>query len=155
MEKKEVKKKGKLLIGRTDIIDLPEFSLHAVKAKIDTGAYTSAIHCSKIKLIKEDGKNFITFHIPGSRIHGQGKKIYKTDDFILKKIKSSSGHMEERYVITTDILIFNKRIKTEFSLSDRSTMKYPILLGRKLLAKRFVVDVAVTNLSFKNKKILF
>lgn len=63
--------------------------------------------------------------------------------------------MEERYVITTDILIFNKRIKTEFSLSDRSTMKYPILLGRKLLAKRFVVDVAVTNLSFKNKKILF
>lgn len=154
MAKKEVKTKEKFLIGRTDIIDLPEFSLHAVKAKIDTGAYTSAIHCSKIKLLQENGNDFITFHIPGSKIHGQGKKVFKTDDFVLKRIKSSSGHMEERYVITTEILIFNKLIKTEFSLTDRSAMKYPILLGRKLLAKRFVVDVSFMNLSFKNKKTL-
>src|SRR5690606_13487081 len=91
MENKEVKTKGKLLIGRRDIIDLPEFSLYAVKAKIDTGAYTSAIHCSKIKLIQENGTDFITFHIPGSKVHGQGKNVFKTDDFVLKRIKSSSG----------------------------------------------------------------
>lgn len=63
--------------------------------------------------------------------------------------------MEERYVITTGVLIFNKLIKTEFSLTDRSAMKYPILLGRKFLVKRFIVDVSLVNLSLKNKIILF
>ena len=144
-------KKKKILIGRSEIIDLPEFALHEVEAKVDTGAYTSAIHCSKIKVKKEAGKQFVTFHIPGSKIHGLGKTVFKTDDFILKNIKSSSGHMEERFVITTHVLLFNKLYRTEFSLTDRSSMKFPILLGRKLLRKRFVVDVSAKNLSQKNQ----
>lgn len=152
MEKKKIKQKEKILIGRTDIIDLPEFALYAVEAKIDTGAYTSAIHCSKIKVIKQGAKAYVSFHIPGSKVHGMGKKVFKTDDYVLKKIKSSMGHLEERFVITTPILIFNKLIKTEFSLTDRSSMKFPILLGRKLLAKRFVVDVSAKNLSHKKQK---
>lgn len=146
-------KKKKILIGRSEIIDLPEFALHEVEAKVDTGAYTSAIHCSKIKVIKEGGKQFVTFHIPGSKIHGLGKTVFKTDDFILKKIKSSSGHMEERFVITTQVLLFNKPYRTEFSLTDRSSMKFPVLLGRKLLIKRFVVDVSAKNLSQKSNLI--
>lgn len=154
MEKKKTKKREKILIGRIDIIDLPAFALHEVEAKIDTGAYTSAIHCSKIKVIKEGAKEYVSFHIPGSKVHGMGKQVFKTDDYVLKKIKSSSGHMEERFVITTSILIFNKLIKTEFSLTDRSAMKYPILLGRKFLSKRFVVDVSTKNLSYKNLKIV-
>lgn len=144
-------KKKKILIGRSEIIDLPEFALHEVEAKVDTGAYTSAIHCSKIKVKKEAGKQFVTFHIPGSKIHGLGKTVFKTDDFILKNIKSSSGHMEERFVITTHVLLFNKLYRTEFSLTDRSSMKFPILLGRKLLIKRFVVDVSTKNLSQKSQ----
>lgn len=152
MVKKKIKK---VLIGRSEIIDLPEFALHHVEAKVDTGAYTSAIHCSKIKIKKEGGKEFVTFHIPGSKIHGLGKKVFKTDDYVLKKIKSSTGHMEERFVITTQVLLFNKLYRTEFSLTDRSSMKFPILLGRKLLVKRFIVDVSTTNLSFKNQLITF
>lgn len=146
--------KKKIVIGRKDIIDLPEFGLHGVKAKIDTGAYTSAIHCSRIKVINLGGKEFVTFHIPGSKIHGVGKKVFKTNDYILKNIKSSTGHLEERFVIKTQVLIFNKLIRTEFSLTDRSTMKFPILLGRKLLSKRFFVDVAAANLSYKKRKII-
>lgn len=155
MEKKKVKKQGKVLIGRVDIIDLPEFGLHEVKAKIDTGAYTSAIHCSKIKIVKQGETEYVSFHILGSGIHGVGKKVFKTADYTLKKVKSSSGHIEERFVINTQVLIFNKLIKTSFSLTDRSTMKFPVLLGRKLLAKRFIVDVSAKNLSFKNQKIIF
>lgn len=146
--------KNKTIIGRKDIIDLPEFHLHGVRAKIDTGAYTSAIHCSKIKVINDDGKAYVTFHIPGSKIHGLGKKVFKTSNFQLKKIKSSTGHLEERFVIKTQVLIFNKLISTEFSLTDRSSMKFPVLLGRKLLSKRFVVDVSKVNLSYKNIKLL-
>jgi hypothetical protein len=143
--------KTKLVIGRTDIIDLPEFGLKGIQAKIDTGAYTSAIHCSRIKTINIEGEEFITFHIPNSHIKGTSKKIFKTNDFVKKNIKSSSGHIEKRYVIKTRIFIFNKSINTEFSLTDRSQMKYPILLGRKLLSKRFVVDVSSVNLSYKRK----
>lgn len=142
----------KKLIGRTDVIDLPEFGIKGIKVKIDTGAYTSAIHCSKIKTTIEDGIEYVTFHIPNSHIKGTSKKRFKTNDFIQKNIKSSSGHIETRYVIKTKVLLFNKLINTEFSLTDRSQMKYPILLGRKLLSKRFIVDVTTYNLSHKSRK---
>lgn len=144
--------KEKRVIGRTEIADLPEFGLNGIKVKIDTGAYTSAIHCSRIKALNIEGQEYITFHIPNSKIKGTSKKIFKTNDFKQKKIKSSSGHIELRYVIKTKIVLFNKLITTEFSLTDRSQMKYPILLGRKLLAKRFIVDVSSINLSQKSKK---
>ena len=144
--------KEKKIIGRTDVINLPEFGIKGIQVKIDTGAYTSAIHCSKIKITMIEGEEFVTFHIPNSHIKGTSKKRFKTNDFKQKNIRSSSGHMETRYVIKTKILLFNKLINTEFSLTDRSQMKYPILLGRKLLSKRFIVDVTTSNLSYKNRK---
>jgi hypothetical protein len=142
--------KKKRTIGRIDKLDLPDLGLVKVQAKIDTGAYTSAIHCSKIHVEKDkEGVEVLVYTISGKRL-GQGMKAkkFKTTDFKLKKIKSSNGQVQERYVVKTKIKIFNKLYKTEFSLSDRSHMKNPILLGRKLLSGRFVVDVAEENLSF-------
>lgn len=142
--------KNKKLIGRIDKLDLPQLGLEKVQAKIDTGAYTSAIHCSKIHIEKDqDGSKLLVYTISGKRL-GQGMKAkkFKTSEFKLKRIKSSNGQVQERYVIKTKIKIFNKIYNTEFSLSDRSHMKNPILLGRKLLSGRFVVDVAEENLSF-------
>ncbi|WKK78869.2 ATP-dependent zinc protease family protein [Marivirga arenosa] len=142
--------KQKRTIGRVDKISLPELGLVNVQAKIDTGAYTSAIHCSKIHLEKEDNADFLVYTISGKRL-GEGMKArkFRTSDFKLKKIRSSNGQVQERYVIKTKVKIFNKIYNTEFSLSDRSHMKNPILLGRKLLSGRFVVDVAEENLSFQ------
>ncbi len=143
--------KQKLVIGRADIIDLPEFGVEGIHAKVDTGAYTSAIHCSKIRVVHEEGKSFVTFHIPYAKLGAVGKRAFKTDNYSQKNIKSSSGHIEKRFVIKTKIQLFNKTFKTEFSLTDRSKMKYPILLGRKLLNNRFIVDVSSINLSTKKK----
>ncbi|WMN08001.1 RimK/LysX family protein [Marivirga arenosa] len=142
--------KQKRTIGRVDKISLPELGLVNVQAKIDTGAYTSAIHCSKIHLEKEDNADFLVYTISGKRL-GEGMKArkFRTSDFKLKKIRSSNGQVQERYIIKTKVKIFNKIYNTEFSLSDRSHMKNPILLGRKLLSGRFVVDVAEENLSFQ------
>lgn len=142
--------KSKKTIGRIDKLDLPELGLVKVQAKIDTGAYTSAIHCSKIHIEKtKEGKELLCYTISGKRLGG-GMKAQKfmTSEFKLKRIKSSNGQVQERYVIKTKIKIFNKTYNTEFSLSDRSHMKNPILLGRKLLSGRFVVDVTEENLSF-------
>jgi hypothetical protein len=145
--------KSKLTIGRSDLIDLPELGLENVKAKIDTGAYTSAIHCSKIKVKMEEGKEVVSFYIPGAKNQHTQTKFFKTHQFTRKNIKSSNGTVELRVVIKTKVKLFNKSFTTEFSLTDRSKMKFPVLLGRKLLKKGFVVDVTQTNLSFKKKNL--
>lgn len=140
-------KKNKIIIGRCDFIQLPELGIENIAAKIDTGAYTSAIHCSQIKLQNEEGIEYLLFKIPGSH----QKKMFKVKNFKLKNIKSSSGHSESRFVIKTKVLIFGKEIKTEFSLANRSEMKFPVLLGRKLLKDKFIVDVSQVDLSKKEQ----
>ena len=146
-------KKPLHLIGRTDIIDLPELGLHEIDAKIDTGAYTSSIHCSRIKRKKDtDGTEFVTFTIPGSKLHEKGLKHFKVHDFEERNIRSSNGEIQKRYVVKTQIVLFGRKIRAEFSLADRSSMKFPVLLGRKLLQNRFIVDVSKKNLSYLEKK---
>ncbi len=129
------------------MIDLPELGIQEIAAKIDTGAFSSAIHCSRIKLQKENDIEYLLFKIPGSH----QKKMFRVSDYKLKNIKSSSGHSETRFVIKTKVLLFGKIIRTEFSLANRSEMKFPVLLGRKLLKDRFIVDVCEIDLSKKEK----
>ena len=139
----------KTVIGRVDRIDLPEFGLTEINAKIDTGANRSSIHCSQIEEHRDNGVDEITFHIPLD--NSMGTNVFHTTDYFKKNIRSSSGHIKERYVIKTTVVLFGRRIKTTVSLSDRREMKYPILLGRKLLKGKFVVDVIEENLSHKAK----
>lgn len=147
-------KKPLKVIGRTDIIDMPELGLHDVDAKIDTGAYTSSIHCSRIRLKKDtDGSEMITFTIPGSKLHEKGVHHFKVRQFEERNIRSSNGQIQKRYVIKTQIILFGRKIRAEFSLADRSSMKFPILLGRKLLQGRFIVDVSKKDLSYIEKTI--
>lgn len=149
--KKPVKKKKKKVIGRKDIIDLPDFGFVNIPAKIDTGAYTSALHCENIEVINEEGLIKISFYIPDYEGKLTQTSKFSTSQFVQKFIKSSTGYKELRYVITARIVIFGKEYNSEFSLTDRQGMKFPVLIGRKLLQKRFVVDVAKTNLSYKSK----
>jgi len=136
-------------IGRIDKIDIPEFGLTDIPAKIDTGANRSSIHCSEIRHHRDNGVDEITFHIPLDSSHGTN--TFHATSFFKKKIKSSSGHVEDRYIIRTSIILFGRKIKTSFSLTDRTEMKYPVLLGRKLMKSRFIVDVSQEYLSFKYK----
>ena len=139
------------VIGRKDLIDFPQLGLENIEAKIDTGAYTSAIHCSQIKLIRKKGIRKISFHILGTHQVGVGHRVFTTADFKEKKIRSSFGHVEKRFVIKTKIKLFNRVIRAEFSLSDRTEMRFPVLLGRKLLKNKFIVDVSLCNLSYNQK----
>ena len=118
------------LIGRRELVSFPEFNLTQVEAKIDTGAYTSSIHCKHIRLNKLQLE--VTF---------ENNSVFTFNHFTLKKIKNSFGEMEERYVIKTIIQIARKKIHTTISLSDRANMRYPVLIGRRLLKNKFIVDV--------------
>lgn len=137
-------RKAKQIIGRLDIIDLPDLGVEDIHAKIDTGAYRSSLHCKKVHL--EDGILYFTLHTD------TGYQEYATKDWTQKVVKSSNGRAQKRYVIKTRMRIFGKNYMASISLTDRSEMKNPLLIGRKILAGKFVVDVSEKNLSYLTKK---
>ncbi|MCO5259327.1 MAG: RimK/LysX family protein [Crocinitomicaceae bacterium] len=125
----------KLIIGRKEVADLPTFGLMHKIVKIDSGAYTSSIdvvsakiHNDQLKVIFEEGSEEMSFQ-----------------NYSKKRIKSSNGIIQERYIIYGKIILGGNSYETPFSLTDRSGMKYPILLGRKLLNKNFIIDTSKTN----------
>ena len=136
------------VLGRYDRVDLPELGLKNIHAKVDTGAYTSSLHCHQVKVI--DGKlQFVLLDEEHPEFTGM-KFIFS--DFRIRDIRNSFGEVETRYVITTSVTIFNEVITTQFSLSNRGSLKFPILLGRKILRNRFLIDVRKKNVSFLEKR---
>lgn len=141
---------SKDIIGKFERINLKEFGLYNIRAKIDTGAKTSSLHCSFIHelsdnyvafiLLDEDHKKFI----PASKI----AKISRT-----AKVKSSNGKIQKRYFVKTVITILGKEYLTEFSLTDRGSMRFPVLIGRSLLKKNFCVDVTKKYIGEKKDKL--
>lgn len=138
--------KIKTVIGRTEKVDFPELGLFDIPAKMDTGAYTSSLNCHDIR--EENGE--LHFKL----VDHSHKEYYFKDhlfkDFSQKKIKNSFGEQELRYTIKTLIRIGKKRIRAKITLSDRGSMKFPVLIGRTLLKNNFIVDVGlVEHLSYK------
>ncbi len=133
--------KEKRTIGRRELVDFPELKLFGIKAKIDTGAYTTALHCHDIR--EENG--FLYFKLLDPTHPDYSEKEQHFTDYSKKEIKNSFGEIEKRYIIKTIVRIGKKRIKSVISLTDRGTMRYPVLIGRKLLKNRFVVDVSLLN----------
>lgn len=125
------------------MVDLPDLGVENIHAKIDTGAYRSSVHCKKVH--QEGDTLKFTLHTDS------GYKEYETKDWTRKTVKSSNGKAQKRYVIKANIRIFGKNYKTSISLTDRSKMKNPLLIGRRMLKGRFIVDVSQTNLSFQRK----
>ena len=145
------RKKPAITIGRKDKIDFPELRLYDIEAKVDTGAYTSCIHCYNVKVINKDGGEKIRFSLLDPLQPSYNHKKLTLPIHSKRKIKNSSGQVEERYIIRTQILLFDQAFHIELSLTDRSQMEYPVLLGRKLLHNNFIVDVTQTDLSYKQK----
>ena len=134
-------KKQMVIIGRLDKVDLPDLGVTNIQAKIDTGAYRSSLHCSNISEV--DG---ILRFTPQT-----GEKEVTFSQWERKVVKSSNGEAQERYVVRTRMIIFGRILKTTLSLTDRSEMKNPLLIGRKLLSGKFLVDVSQSDLSYQAK----
>jgi hypothetical protein len=132
-------------IGATDIVDLPELKWYHVPVRVDSGAATSSIHCSKVRLVRNGEHATLHFYLDTKK--GAPQQSFSVDEFKETVIRNSSGKEEKRYVIKTQIKLFGKKIRTEFSLANRRKMSFPILLGRKLLKNRFVIDVSQKDLS--------
>jgi hypothetical protein len=136
------------ILGRSDRVDLPGLGLYNIHAKIDTGAYTSSLHCSSAEVV--DGKlQFVLLDEEHPEFTGM-KFVFKK--FEQREIKNSFGEAELRYVIKTKVKIYDHTIKAEFSLSNRGSLKFPVLLGRRILRNRFYIDVTKKDLSYNSKK---
>ncbi|MCB0381799.1 MAG: ATP-dependent zinc protease [Psychroserpens sp.] len=136
----------KKIIGRVDIVDFPKLNLKQVAVKIDTGAYTSAIHCSNI--IEKDNELICTFESKGHP-NFKSEQVH-FDNYTLTDVKSSNGYKENRYKIKTEVIFFGKTYKINLTLSTRDDMKFPVLIGRQFLSHKFLVDVNMENVSFNN-----
>jgi hypothetical protein len=137
------------VLGRYDRVDLPQLGLKNIYAKVDTGAYRCSLHCHNARVV--DGVlEFIL--LDEEHPDFTGLKL-RASEFHERDIKNSFGEVERRYVITTNIKILNEEITADFSLSNRGLLKFPILLGRKILQERFLIDVKKKNLSYKAKQL--
>jgi hypothetical protein len=140
--------KKKKIIGRREMADFPSLGLEEIEVKIDTGAFTSSIHCADIKEI--DGKLYCKFLDETHPMYNQKELIF--DHYEMTVIKSSNGISETRYQIIMPMIFGKKIYDIELTLSDRAEMKFPVLLGRKFLQGKFIVDVS--KLNRLNKKTL-
>jgi len=131
------------IIGRITRIDLPRLGFLSIAAKVDTGAFYCSLHCHHIEERNVDGKNILCFMLlDPSHPEYKDKEIH-FKKFAKRTIKNSFGDTEQRYIIATPLRIMGRRIKTHVTLTNRGSMKYPVLLGRKVLLNKFVVDVSL------------
>lgn len=130
----------KLIVGRLERVSIPKLDLFDLDAKIDTGADSSALHCDDIVIDKE---GFVHFRLLDKVHPAYNGKKFVFPLHTIKKIKSSNGETQERPAIRTDVVLMGKKYKATITLTDRSDMKYPMLIGRKFLSKRYLVDVSI------------
>ncbi len=128
-----------ITIGRHVMIDLPELDSYGVEAKVDTGAFRTVIHCNTWREVRVEGKKMLEAQFD---LNNQGVKTILFKDYFQKEFKSSFGEKESRYCIKTIIKIGKKKIKSSVSLTDRSDMRFQVLLGRKTLLRKYLVDVS-------------
>lgn len=130
------RKKSLEIIGANTFVDIE--GVKNIPAKIDTGADSSSVHAENIS-VSEDGT--LTFEIFGKRL--------STKDFKVAVVRSSNGDEEIRYRAPLSVKIGKKKIKAFFTLSNRSKNNFPVLIGRKTIKNKFIVDVSKTEIEKK------
>ena len=127
------------IAGWHEWVGLPELGIDCIKAKLDTGARTSAIHAEEIKYVEENGQTMVHFLL---LLDSTEQPIQCAAPLFQRKrkVKSSSGDVTMRPVVETFLELGGKRYRIELTLADRSVMNFQILIGRTALRGRFLVN---------------
>jgi hypothetical protein len=129
-------KRKRPVVGWREVVALPELALEGIPAKIDSGARTSSLHAIVLEEFQRDGEGFVRFAVDWDGIRHECEAIHVD----VRGVTSSNGETQLRYVIKTPMRIGDTVFRAEISLADRSDMKFPMLVGRTALRRRFLVD---------------
>ncbi|HSW92805.1 MAG TPA: ATP-dependent zinc protease [Gammaproteobacteria bacterium] len=136
-----IKKKRRLKpIGWREWVTLPELKIENIKAKIDTGARTSALHAFALRPFTEQGRDRVAFDIHPVQNNIDVVMTCVADIIDRRWVTDSGGHSEERFVICTPMTLGDQTWPIEITLTERDSMLFRMLLGRSAIRKRFVVN---------------
>ncbi len=139
-------------IGWCELVDLPDFGLTALHAKIDSGARTSSLHAVRIKVFEREGEEWVAFTVPKSPEHA-AKRI-ETKVYDHRPVKSSNGKVQERYVIETTISLGPLTWTGHITFANRQSMAFPMLVGRRALKRGFLINSGKRWMLGQPKKLL-
>jgi hypothetical protein len=137
------------VIGWREWVALPELDLPAIKAKIDTGARTSALHAFLIEPYSRAGTEMVRFLIHPMQRNLNFQVECHTPIHDYREVTDSGGHREMRYVIQSTVVINELHWPIEMTLTNRDTMRFRMLLGRRAMENRFVVDPGASYVNGK------
>lgn len=143
-------KKYPVIIGRFEHVDVVG-RLEDIPAKIDTGAYRSSIHVSSVSLLTKNNVEYLRFTLLDHPSFAR-KRTLLTRSFREIEVTSSNGHKALRYEVLLKIRLGYKVFRTSFTLADRTHNVFPILVGRKAIRNRFLVDASRSGVSRKELK---
>jgi len=139
----------KQIIGWREWVALPELGVETLKCKVDTGAKTSALHAFYVEPFEKDGRQMVRFGLHPHQDDTQTELECVAEVFDVRTVSDSGGHKEERYVIKTPLRIGTETFDAEITLTNRDSMAFRMLLGRRAMEGRFIVD---PDASFLSKK---
>ena len=130
----------KVIVGSEEWCAFPQLGIPTIKARVDSGAKTSALHAINISPFTKDGENWVKFDI--NPIQNNTKTIIHCQAPLVDKrvVKSSSGFREQRYVIKSEIQVGEASWDVEVTLTNRDSMGFRMLLGREAMSGRILVD---------------
>ena len=133
-------KQDKQVIGWREKVALPALGVDAIKCKVDTGAKTSALHAFYVEPFEADGRQMVRFGLHPNQNDTESVIECEAEIFDIRTVTDSGGHREERYVIRTPVCIGRETFAAEITLTNRDTMAFRMLLGRRAMSHRFIVD---------------
>lgn len=136
----------KLIVGNLEICDLPDFGIDQLEVRVDTGAKTSSLHVDNLEKFTRSGKPWVRFDLHPDVHNVEKIKSCEAAVHDSRRIKSSNGISEQRYIIKTLFKLGQHAWPIEITLTDRSDMSYLMLLGREGMGERLLVDPSKTFL---------